>query len=315
MTFSLLLPFLWALWVFLFGLILFEDSLNTLWWPTFKRFLQRVTGSVWWALSVGIIATAILHNSALISLVAISFTSARIMTLKSAFAMILWANIGTTFSGWTIALIWFNLNLQVIIYPLLFISGITGLLRWRNIWVMKIVKTVAWFWLLFLWLDMLKIAASWLSSHINLQDYIHLGVSGFFILWVLVTVMIQSSTLMRTLTMTALFSNIVSFEHALAIIIGANLGTTSTALIAWIGDNPLRKQVAMSQVIFNLVSSISIIGVPWFSYRMITYADASNNPTFALAWFDTVFNLFWAVLFIPIIWPFTRWLERLFPEK
>lgn len=207
------------------------------------------------------------------------------------------------------------MDIDLFVLPMLALAGILLIFFSERRKITLRARTLSGFGFLFLGFGMIKDSVGAIAPYIDLQQYAGRGVWGFFLLGTVVTVAIQSSTMMRALTMTALFSGIVTFPQAVAIVIGSNLGTTSTAVLASLGGKPLKRQVAMSHVLFNFISCLGGMLLIYPSIWLIEdVLGFKNDPTFGLAIFDTAFNIVWVLAFVPFIGPFSTWVQKLFPD-
>jgi phosphate:Na+ symporter len=134
----------------------------------------------------------------------------------------------------------------------------------------------------------------------------------------LVTVIMQSSSASMTTTLAAVASGAIGLEQAAALAIGQNIGTTPTAVIAALGGPAATKRTAATHVLFNVLTGIvAVVILPWLlrvCQGLAQWAGSHDAPT-VLALFHTVFNVLGVVLLLPVVGPFARLLERVFPER
>lgn len=229
--------------------------------------------------------------------------------------MIVGANIGTTFQGIWISWLGFSYNIQDFALPLLAVGGVMTVLSPYK-YISLIGKCLLGLGFLFLGLDFMKDNMESLGNYFNLKQYITLGPIFYFFLGTLLTVLIQTSSGLTALTLAALYSGFITFPLAVALVIGANMGTTSTAIIASIGGRVIKRQVARSHVFFNVLSSLIGALFFWqFIWFINTFLGLEKNPVMALAVFNVLFNIVTAVLFFPFMYRFVAWTQKLFPEK
>jgi phosphate:Na+ symporter len=132
---------------------------------------------------------------------------------------------------------------------------------------------------------------------------------------ILSTAMMQASAATIAITLTALNSQLITFEVGLAMVIGANVGTTVTVLLGSIGGLPAKKRVAISHLIFNAVTGlIAFVGLPALVWLMGLMLDVQTSGLIGLALFHTLFNILGVVVFFPFVGLFSRMLVKLCPD-
>ncbi len=176
---------------------------------------------------------------------------------------------------------------------------------------------LAGFGLFFIGIDVLKDAFEGLATTIDLQQISMDGVAGVLLfvgIGFLMTVLTQSSSAAIAITLTAATGGILELSPAAAMVVGANVGTTSTAMIAVIGATPNAKRVAAAHVIFNVATGlVALLTLPllfWLVRNTGKLLGMEDNPAITLALFHTTFN----ILGVLLMWPATGWLTR-FLEK
>lgn len=304
-----------GIWLFLFGMYNLESWLRFLAWEKFKQVLNNFTNNTLKSISTWTIATLILQSSTLVSIITIAFVWAWVMSLVNAIWVIIWANIWTTFTSILVAFIWFGeFSISTFAFPLITIGWLIIILaknkEWRS-WS----KLIIGFGLLFLWLDFIKESVDLLSSNFDISIYSHLSLPIFFLVGLILTVIIQSSTAVWMLTLAAINSQIIGFPEWVAIVMWANLGTTLTALIAAQWINIAKKQLAIAHVIFNLV----LAGLWWlFFWQYIWFIQVLlwiSDPIMGTALVNFLLNFSTALLFAPFLKQFTEKIEKILPEK
>ncbi|QOR37372.1 Na/Pi cotransporter family protein [Billgrantia diversa] len=309
-----------GLGLFLWGMTLLEEAVKRLSGGTLDRWLHTATSHPGRAIGVGALATALVQSSSLITLLAMSFVSAGLVALPGAIALLFGANLGTTTGAWLIASLGLRFDLAHYAMPLLalgllsryrlsgILSGIAGLLLGIG--------------LLFLGIDFMKLGfEAW-------QDGIHLdGLVGdrlwhwplFVLVGVLATVIMQSSHATLLLTLTALASGQLPYMPALAIAIGANIGTTVTAVLGALTAGVAARRLAGAHVIFNVataaVALALLVPLAWLVDGVAELVGLAVTAwPLKLALFHTLFNLLGIVLMLPWIKRLADLLERRFPE-
>ncbi len=206
----------------------------------------------------GAAMTALVQSSSAVTVASLGFVNAGLLSMRHALGIVYGANIGTTMTGWLVALVGFKINIQVIALPMIGAGMLLKLLR-PNSRLASAGVALAGFGLFFVGIDTLKLAFEGMVSTFDLGQFTASGVSGFLLYLALgfaMTVLTQSSSASIALTITAATSGMVGIYAAGAMVIGANIGTTSTAIFASIGATSSAKRVASAQVIFNVATAI-----------------------------------------------------------
>ena len=306
--------------IFLFGMLALEDGFQRFSGGILERFLRHSTDRQWKALNFGIITTTLMQSSSLVSVLVISFLSAGLIQLASGIGIIFGANLGTTASVWLVAGFGLKVNLSAYAMPML-AFGIVMIFQksptWKGIgWVLAGVG------FLFLGIHYMKEGFDTYSESIDLSAYAIPGFRGlllYILLGIVATVIVQSSSAMLALTVTALAAQQITYENALALSIGANMGTTVTAILGSLGANIAGKRLAVAHLIFNFITGLIaivfiyqfLIAVKWISDAM---GIAGDNYALRLAVFHSLFNLLGIIVMLPFVNMLVRLLEWLLRE-
>ncbi|PHQ84725.1 MAG: sodium:phosphate symporter, partial [Thalassobium sp.] len=224
--------------VFLFGMMSLERGFQSLSGGWMEHWLQRLTNSTGKSVSLGVVSTSLMQSSSLISLLSISFLSAGLISLSSGLAIIFGANLGTTSGAWLIAGFGLKVNLSDLALPLL-VFGIVLQLQSRPSW-RSLGHLLTGIGFLFLGIQFMKDGFSNLQSQMQLTAMPFQGFTALLLftgLGIIATVVMQSSHATLILILTALAHQQIHYEDALAVAIGANIGTTVTAILGSISAN------------------------------------------------------------------------------
>lgn len=299
--------------IFLFGMVALEDGFQRFSGGLLERLLNHSTNRLWKALNFGIITTTLMQSSSLVSVLTISFLSAGLINLAAGIGIIFGANLGTTTGAWLVAGFGLKVDLATYAMPML-VFGIVMIFQKSPVlrgigWVLSGIG------FLFLGIHYMKEGFDAFRDTINLSAYAIPGLKGlllFTLLGVVATVIMQSSHATLILTITALAAQQITYENALAISIGANMGTTITAIIGSISANIAGKRLAVAHLIFNLLTGL--IAITFIQQLLIAVESISNlagiaddNYALRLAVFHTLFNLLGVILMMP----FVSWLVKL----
>jgi len=293
--------------IFLFGMIALEQGFRTFSGGLLENLLRRTTDNLWKSLSFGTITTTIMQSSSLVSVLTISFLSAGLIDLAAGIGIIFGANIGTTTGAWLVAGLGLKIKIASYAMPMLVFGVILIFQKAQILKGIGYVLTGLGF--LFLGIHHMKEGFDAFKATIDLQAYAMPGFTGllvFSLIGVTATVIMQSSHATLVLIITALAAQQVTYENALALAIGANIGTTITAIIGSMSANVEGKRLAAAHLVFNAVTGLvamifiqQLIGV--VDYLSLTGGIAADNYTLKLAVFHTVFNLLGVILMIPFI--------------
>lgn len=298
--------------LFIFAMGLAEDSLREMAGRQFKKFLQKNVNTTFKSLSAGTIVTGILQSSSVVALMTLSFVGAGLINMRNALALTLGANLGTTFDSWLIAVIGFKFDLLMFAYPLVILA--VGLqMSFRKLKLAQdLSKFLVGFAMLFLGLEWMKDSAAFFVQHFDLSHYANHNVYWFIVFGFIVTVIIQSSSALTAITLTALYHQLIPFENAIGILVGSELGTTIKVFIGSIGGIPDKKRVALGNLYFNLallfVSTLFIHPISEFLYNSVGRYD----PLIGLVTFQTGINLLIILLFYPFMGKIGTYLEQRF---
>lgn len=294
----------------MFGMLYLEDSLKKAAGSSFKRWVKISTDSDAKALATGTVGTAILQSSSVVTLMALSLTGAGLMSLQSSIGVIFGSNIGTTATGWIIALVGFKFDIKLIALVMVGFGGI-GSVLFSEGRIRHTLGAITGFGLIFLGLEGLKENFSTLSSAIDIATLHRYNALLFIGVGLLLTAIIQSSSASIAIAQSALFTGILSFDQAAAFVIGANIGTTVTALLGAIGGSSDKKRAALAHTLFNVSTGVVAVvllhpmgwGISYFQW----HPDVE-----ALALYHTMFNLIGVAIWYPFITPLTQWLLKRF---
>ncbi len=302
--------------LFLLGMMLLEDGFKAMGGGLLERFLAASTGSLPRAMGFGMAATTVTQSSSLVSVIAISFLSAGLISLAAGVGIIFGANLGTTTGAWLIAGVGVRVDIARYAMPILAFGAVLMFQRARGLRGAGLV--LLGIGLVFLGIAFIKDGFDAFSAGFDLTRLALTGVLGLVVYTLIgagATVVMQSSHATMLLVITALASGQISYENALAVAIGANIGTTVTALIGAAQANFQGKRLALGHLIFNMVTAVTalVLIVP---LRMLVdgisdlVGIAPDDFALRLAVFHTLFNLLGIVLMVPQMPRLLAYLER-----
>ena len=305
-----------GLGMFLFGMFYMETALQESVGFHFKRWVKNSTSSTFKSLITGTLATSLLQSSSAVTLITLSLVSVSMISLYSAIAIIFGANVGTTMTSWIVATLGFKVKIEAFALPFVGLGGLALIFFPSSKPITNVAKLFVGFGLLFLGLDFMKTAIESLTGSIDLTKFAHFPLTGFVLIGFVLTAIIQSSSAVTAIVLSALYTHLFTFEQSAALLIGSNIGTTVTAMLGSIGGIPDKKRVALAHFIFNFITAIVafVILTPLIEFIM-HFKVLSDDPVMALALFHTIFNLLGVILFLPFIARLARVLNKLFISK
>lgn len=302
--------------IFLYGMRSLEEGFKAFSGGVLETVLRHSTDRLWKSLSFGIATTTVMQSSSLVSVITISFLSAGLIGLSQGIGIVFGANLGTTTGAWLVA--GFGLEVDIAAYAMpMLVFGMVLLFQTPKAFKgMGYVLVGMGF--LFLGIHYMKVGFESFKAAIDLSQYAVAGLAGvllYTLLGTLATVVMQSSHATLVLTITALAAGQITYDNALALAIGANVGTTITAMLGAISANIDGKRLAVAHLVFNVVTGIiAIVLMQPFLWAVDALSSAlgiaPDNHTLKLAVFHTLFNLTGVAVMLPFIQPLVRLLQR-----
>lgn len=307
--------FIAGLGFFLYGMRQLEQSIHELTGKKFKLFLKKYTTNRFFAILNGFFAASILQSSAIVLLLVIAFAGAGIISLSNSLGIILGANLGTTVTGWLVSAIGFKIDAQSFVYPMIGIGSLGLIFISRRILFYHLFGFIISVGFLFMGLDFMKQSFAHLAAFVDIRQLSGFGFGAYILLGFLVTAAIQSSSAMMSITLSALYSNIVPLEIATFIIIGADLGTTMTALVGSMKGTAVKKRVGLAHFFFNLGTAVLALLIMQPLLSVIQNILKITDPLYTLVAFHSGFNFLGIILFLPFLGIFEKFLNRFFINK
>jgi phosphate:Na+ symporter len=291
--------------LFLFGIKLMGESLQDLAGDRLRRLIASLTSTPVRGVIVGTLVTVLIQSSSGTTVMTVSFVHAGLMTLKQAVGVIMGANIGTTVTAQLIAFKIKDFALPIVgIGMILAVFGRTKHQRYAG-------NGMVGFGLLFLGMQNMEAAMSFLRDRKDFfLTFSHHPVLGV-LAGTLLTMVVQSSSATVGLTIAMTSQGLLGLDAAIPILLGDNIGTTITAVLASLGSKRAAKQAAAAHVLFNLIGVMVFLVflTPFKHLVLLTSADPSREIANA----HTLFNSLNTCLFLPFVSPFVRLVQRLIP--
>lgn len=268
MNYSILdfLGLLGAVGLFLYGMKVMSEGLQKAAGDRLRNILGAMTRNRFTGTVTGFFITALIQSSSASTVMVVSFVNAGLMTLAQSMAVIMGANVGTTFTAWIIALFGFKVDISAFALPLIGLA--VPLLFSKKSKTKSIGEFTIGFAFLFMGLDMISKYVPDLQSNPEmfafLQRYASMGFGSvliFCLVGVVVTMIIQSSAAMFAITLIMCSKGWITFDLACALVLGSNIGTTATPLLASMSGNVAAKRTAMGHLLFNLLGTLWTLAV------------------------------------------------------
>lgn len=307
--------------ILLFGMIMLEEGFHSFVSGPLQVLLQKSTDKLYKCLGLGFVSTAVLQSSSLISVILISFISAGLIELRAGIGIIFGSNIGTTATAWLVSTLGLKIDISGLAMPMLAFGIVLVLQKSKKL--KGLGQVLAGLGFFFMGIYFMKNGFDAYKESINLADYAIPGVLGLLIftfIGVLMTLILQSSSATMALILTALAVGQITYTSSLALAIGANVGTTITAVIGSLGSNISGKRLAGAHFIFNVVTAVvALVFIGQLGQLVDLICGwvgiAPSNYTFKLSLFHSIFNVIGVIIMIPLINPMVKVLCRWIKAK
>lgn len=304
--------------LFLLAMLLMTEGLTVFAGSGLRTLLGRWTRTPLHGVFAGILVTGVVQSSSAVTVAAIGFVNAGVLTLRQSLGVIFGTNVGTTMTGWLVSLVGFGFKIDALALPILTL-GVALRLMSTSKRLKGLGMALAGFGLFFLGLAILKDAFGGLAltyGDFVTQGHFTAGIGTFLLVGFVATVLTQSSSAAIAIILTAAAGGMVGIESAAAAVIGANLGTTSTALIAVLKATPNAKRLAVAHIAFNALTGVVALGLLpgllWLVEALGDILDIEGSPAAVLALFHSVFNILGVAIMLPLSRHLERFLESLF---
>ena len=307
--------------ILLFGMIMLEEGFKVFTKGPLQNILRKATDKLYKSITAGALVTALIQSSSLVSVITISFISAGLISLSGGLGLIFGANIGTTATAWLVAGFGLKIKISALALPML-VFGIIFSIQKKNS-LKGIGNVLAGLGFFFLGIHYMKEGFDVFKEYIDLTQYAVPGFKGVIIytlLGIVATTILQSSSATLALILTALSAGQIEYENALALAIGANVGTTITAVLGSLSSNVAGRRLAGAHLIFNVVTGVVALGLIYpLANSVNNLSDSINisptDYTLKLAMFHTIFNVLGVIIMIPFISKLEKFLIRFIKER
>ncbi|MBU0551787.1 Na/Pi cotransporter family protein [Myxococcota bacterium] len=313
----MIITLLGGLGLFLYGMSVMSEALQNVAGERLRGFLRKLTKNRFAGIFTGFAVTTIIQSSSATTVMLVGFVSAGLISLTQAIGVVMGANIGTTITGWLVALLGFKIDINMLALPAIGLGFFARFLKREQLtsWGGVLLG----FGLLFLGLTFMKDSVGDLRKSQAVMEWLGSasvnGIGSYLLvvgIGAAVTMIIQSSSATMAVTMTLAQQGLIDFNTAAALIMGENIGTTITANLAAVGASASARQTARVHMLFNVAG---VIWMMFFFFWFVEMIDALiPGQVFSadieirsaaipdhMAAFHTIFNLINTILFIPLV--------------
>lgn len=310
------LGFLGGIGLFLFGMETMTAALRQLAGEGVRRWLLKMTRTPFLGVLTGAGITALVQSSTAVSVMTIGFVGSGLLSFSQSLGVLYGANIGTTVTGWLVAMVGVKLQIGTIALPGLLLAALLGVLgdgrlaRWG--------RMLAGLSLMFIGLDLMQASMAGMEGLVTPERLPGEGWGGRLALVVIgvgLVALIQSSSAGIALVLVLLGSGAVSFGQAAAMVIGLNIGTTLTGFLAALGGGREMLRAALANLLFNLGTAVIALPLLDLIAPVLHATGLGGDDLTALVLFHTAFNILGTAVFLPLTPAFARAVVWLVPDR
>ena len=308
-----------GLGLFFMGMKVMSESVQKAAGDKLRKILKVLTSNRFVGAFVGFLITAIIQSSGATTVMTIGFVNAGLMTVQQTIGVGLGASIGTTVTGWIV-----TLNVALYSLPLIGIGVMMRLFSKNKSW-QYIGELIYGFGILFLGMEVmkegfapLKESGTFIRIFQSIDGTTFASVLLGVFVGIVTTCITQSSSAMVGIVIALASQGLLNFDGALAVVLGSNIGSSSTGVLAAVGGTVNAKRTALAQVIFRSITVVFLIFL-FHPYKELVDLSTPGTPeeflTVHIAMGHTLFNVITLVIFIPFVSQLTRFVEKIFPDK
>jgi Na/Pi-cotransporter len=279
-----------AIVLFLYGLQGFSSELRAVGGEVLQNWLGRVTENKWLGFMVGALATAVVQSSSAVTALTVALVDASAISFRPSLGVLLGANVGTTATAWLVSFKLSGIGPIFIVFGAL-ISAIPTRIKFAG-------KAIFYFGLIFFALDLISSELTPLRDQPWFVDWVAMAKAPWMgvLTGVIFTAVIQSSSVTTGVAILLVLQGILPASAAIPIVVGANVGSTSTALVASMGMGKIAQATAVTNFLFNLIGLL--LFSPFLSLFAEMVIEFAGSPAMAVAWAHLLFNGAVALLFL-----------------
>ena len=323
---SMIITILGGVGLFLLGMAIMTGGLKGLAGSSLRTVLGKaaatpLSGAFW-----GAVVTLLVQSSSATTMTTIGLVSAGLLTFPQGLGLVFGANVGTTATGWLVALIGVRVSLASYALPMIFVGALTKLLgRGR---LAAAGASLAGFALVLYGLTTLQQGMGGLAERLHPSDLPAVigapgvsflpglaGLLSLIMVGLVMTAVMQSSTAAIAVTLSAFYAGALGLEQGCALIIGQNIGTATSSALAAIGASITAKRLAVAYILFKVIAALIALILFPLTISLLVRAAGAIDGVMLLAAYHTAFNVVGVALLLPAIDWFTRLVQRLLPER
>jgi phosphate:Na+ symporter len=312
--------------LFLLGMTVMTEGLKALAGSSLRTVLGKaaatpLSGAFW-----GAFITLLVQSSSATTMTTIGLVSAGLLTFPQGLGLVFGANVGTTGTGWLVALVGVRVSLSSYALPMIFLGALVRLLgRGR---VAAAGAALAGFALVLFGLTTLQQGMGGLAESLHPSDLPavlgapgvgwltgSLGLLALVVVGLVMTALMQSSTASIAVTLSAFYAGAIGVDQGCALIIGQNIGTATSSAMAAIGASATAKRLAVAYILFKVIAALIALALFPLTMPLIVRASNAFDGVTLLAAYHTAFNVVGVLVLLPVIGWFTRFVERLLPDR
>jgi len=312
--------------LFLLGMTVMTEGLKALAGSSLRTVLSKaaatpLSGAFW-----GAVVTLLVQSSSATTMTTIGLVSAGLLTFPQGLGLVFGANVGTTGTGWLVALVGVRVSLSSYALPMIFVGALVKLLgRGR---VSAAGAALAGFALVLFGLTTLQQGMGGLAESLHPSDLPavlgapgvgwlsgSLGLLTLVVVGLVMTAVMQSSTASIAVTLSAYYAGAIGVDQGCALIIGQNIGTATSSAMAAIGASTTAKRLALAYILFKVIAALIALVLFPLTIPLIVRAASAIDGVTLLAAYHTAYNVVGVLVLMPVIGWFTRFVERFLPDR
>ena len=312
--------------LFLLGMTVMTDGLKAMAGSALRTALGQAAASPLSGAFWGAVVTLLVQSSSAVTMTTIGLVNAELLTFPQGLGLVFGANVGTTGTGWLVALIGVRVSLSNYALPMIFVGALAKLLAGGRIAAGG--GALAGFALVLYGLTTLQQGMGGLAESLHPSDLPAVlgapevgwtaglvGLLTLIVVGLVMTAVMQSSTAAIAVTISAFYAGAVGLEQGAALIIGQNIGTATSSAMAAIGASTTAKRLALAYMLFKTIAALIAIGAFPFTAALMKALSASIDGMTLLAAYHTAYNVVGVAVLLPATDWFTRLVERVLPSK
>lgn len=324
-----------GLGIFLLGMKFMSEGLQTVAGPSLRKMIAMVTGNRFFATTIGVLVTCLVQSSSVTTVMTVGFVNSGIMALEQAIGVILGANIGTTVTGWILVLKIGKWGLPLLgVATFFFLFSKKEIIKYTALAILGVGMVFYGLEVMKSGVKVIKTIPEFTEAFTYFTADTYFGVLKCAFIGCILTVLVQSSSATLGITIALASEGVIGFETAAALVLGENIGTTITAMLASIGTTTNAKRAAYFHMLFNVlgvvwITSLFSLYIPFIEWMNSTFfgiddislmvmkdgAETYPNVSAGIASVHTVFNVANVLFFLPFTHIFAKYLIQFVPEK